>query len=278
VKLKKDGKEFYMNSDFTPIKKDVNSAVGDSDSIGVFEDGMARVTKGDKIGYVREDLSYIVKAVWDSAFRSPKSSNLEDGYKDYFNIQKGEKWGIVFMDGTVIEPVSETICRVGENIAIVKINGKWRYINKNNKYLNNEEYIDAYAFSEGVGFVQKEFLENYFIDINGKRVSDIYKGASSYSEGLAYVYTDSGAKYIDHKGKIIIGDKLNLFYGYPFKDGTAIAGVSENGKSLYGIIKKDGTWLVKPMFDKVDIKNEKFVLFLNGKEAEVTSTGKINWK
>lgn len=278
VKVKKDGKESYLSSDFTLAKGDKNSAVGDFDSIGDFEDGLARVTKGDKVGYVKEDLTYVVRAVWDSAFRTSRTVNGKEEYYDYFHIKKGEKWGIAFMDGSVIEPVSETMCSVGDNIAAALINGKWRYINKSNKFLNNEEYLYAYAFSEGVGLVQKETLQLYFIDTNGKRVSDIYKGASSYSEGLAYVYTDSGAKYIDHKGKVIIGDKLNLFYGYPFNGGIAIAGVSENGKALYGVIKKDGTWLVKPIFDKVGIKDGKYVLYQNGKEAEVTPEGKIIWK
>ncbi len=278
VKVKKDGKEFYLNNDFTPMKADKTSAAGDFDSIGVFEDGLARVTKGDKVGYVREDLSYVVRAVWDSAFRGSIQVDGKEVKLDYFHIKKGEKWGIAFMDGSVIEPVSETMCRVGEGIATVLINGKWRYINKNNKFLNNEEYLYAEPFSEGVGLAQKEVLENYFIDTSGKRVSEIYKSATSYSEGLAFVDAGKGGKYIDHKGKVVIGDKFYMYYGFPFKDGVAIVRVYENGDGLYGVIKKDGTWLVKPIFDKVDIKNEKYVLYQNGKEAEVTPDGKIKWK
>lgn len=279
VKVKKDGKEFYLNSDFTPMKQTGNSAVGDFDSIGSFEDGMARVEKGGKIGYVREDLTYIVKPVWDSAFRAVNTASGKDEYYDYFHIQKGDKWGIVFMDGTVIEPVSETMCNVGENITLVKINNKWRYISKKNKFLNNEEYVYAYPFTEGVGLVQKTYIENYFIDTNGKRVSDIYTGATSYGDGLAFVYGNSGGKYIDHTGKTVIGEKMNLLYGYTFCNGTAVASVQQNGVCLYGILKKDGTWLVKPIFDKVeDYGFGKYKYYLKGKEAEVTSNGKITWK
>lgn len=279
VKVKKDGKEFFLNSDFTPIKKEGNSsAAGDFDSIGVFENGLARVTKDGKVGYVKEDLTYVVKPIYDSTFRGSKRIDGKEVLCDYFHIKKGTKWGVAFMDGSVIEPVSESTCSVSENIASVRINGKWRYINKNNKFLNNEEYVYVYNFSEGVGLVQKELLKMYFIDINGKRVSDIYRGADSYSEGLAFVYADSGGKYIDHKGKTVISDKLNIFYGYPFKDGVAIVGVTEKGKPLYGVLKKDGTWLVKPIFDKVELEDGKHILYQNGKAAEVTSKGKINWK
>lgn len=278
VKVKKDGKEFYLNNDFTPRIDGEESAVGNFDSIGDFEDGVARVNKGDKVGYVKEDLSYVVEAVYDGAFRARKIVDGTEVYYDYFHVQKGDKWGVVFMDGSVIEPISERICSVGENIAGVQINGKMRYINKKNKFLNNEEYESVSPFSEGVGLVQNELLEEYFIDTNGKRVSEIYKGGSSYSEGLAYVTTSSGGKYIDHDGKIVIGEDMHIYHGYPFKDNVAIIGLSDDGKVLYGVMKKDATWLVKPMFDKVEIKDEEYILYLNGKEAEVTSKGKIIWK
>ncbi len=276
VKVEKDGKEYFYNIDFTPIKSSGSNAVGDFDSIGVFDDGFARVEKNGKVGYVREDFTYIVKPVWDSAYREVDISGGKDQYGDYFHIMQGDKWGIVFMDGTVIEPVSEAGCIVGENIVTVRINNKWRYINKNNKFLNNDEYEFANRFSDGVGLVIKTSLQSYFIDKNGKRISEVYKLASSYREGLAFVYDDSGGRYIDHKGKTIFGEELNLTYGYPFYNGYATVSVNQNGKTLYGILKKNGKWFVEPKFDKVEcFGDDKYKYYLDGKEAEVSPDGKI---
>lgn len=76
VKVKKDGKEFFLNSDFTPMNNNKSSAVSDYDTIYMFEAGAAMVTKGGKVGFVGEDFSYIVKPVWDSAFRYEKEQYL----------------------------------------------------------------------------------------------------------------------------------------------------------------------------------------------------------
>lgn len=278
VKVKKDGKEYFLNNDFTPMTDSKGKDKGSFDTIGAFERGIARVTKDGKIGYVREDLTYIVEPIWDSAYQHFDIIDGNQVYYDYFDIKMGDKWGVAFMDGTVIKPVSESSCKVGEDIAVVRVNGKYRYMNKNNKYINKEEYVSAEPFSEGVGLAFKDFIECYFIDKSGKRVSDIYKGGSGYSEGLAFVQTDTGGKYIDHDGKIIIGNDFFMYYGHPFSNGVAFVAPQENGKALYGVMKKDGTWLVKPMFDTVISKNGKWVPCLNGKEAEVTSSGKIIWK
>lgn len=278
VKVKKDGKEYFLNNDFTPMTDSKGGAVGDFDSIGVFDGGIARVTKDGKIGYVREDLTYIVEPVWDSANRHYDFIEGNQVYYDYFDIKKDDKWGVVFMDGSVIRPVSEERCKIGEDIAVVRVDGKYRYMNKNNKYINNEEYVMAEPFSEGAGLAYMEFLECYFVDKSGKRVSDIYKGGSGYSEGLAFVHTDTGGKYIDHDGNIIIGNDFFMYNGYPFSDGVAFVAPQKKGKALYGVMKKDGTWLVEPIFDEVKSKSGRWVPCLNGKEAEVAPDGKIIWK
>ncbi len=281
VKVKKDGKEFFLNSDFTSITQEKNSAVGDYDSIGMFEAEAARVTKGDKVGYVRKDYSYIVKPVWDTAFRAVNSAD-PGRYYDYFHIQKGGKWGIVFMDGTVIEPVSESMLWVGDyDIAVVTINGKQKYIKKDGKFLDNIAYQYAHPFSEGKGLVQPSYTECYFIDSNGKKVSSTYSAATSYREGLAFVFTPSGGRYIDHSGNIILGEKVSFVHGFPFNNGIALAlqYSTEKNMALYGLLKKDGTWLVAPLFDKVEILGDfNYRFSLNGKKAEVTPDGKINWK
>lgn len=282
VKVKKDGKEYFLNSDFTAMKKSPNSAIGDFDTIGMFEAGAARIEKAGKVGYVREDFSYIVKPVWDGAFRAEKDGE----YAGWINIEKDGKWGVVFMDGTAVEPIAQNIMTVSEEIIAVNVSDSWRYIDKKGKYLNNEEYNYVHPFSEGKGRVQKKnpktgLFDVYFLDTKGKKVSGTYLSASDYKEGLAFVFDADGGRYIDHQGKTIFGEKLNLWTGFAFKNGQAPAGgySQKAEKILYGILKKDGTWLIEPVFDNVeDYGNGVYKYYLNGKQAEISANGKIKWK
>ncbi|GMQ56947.1 hypothetical protein AN1V17_13410 [Vallitalea sediminicola] len=276
VKVKKNGKESFLNNDFTPIQND-NNVVCDYDSIGIYEDELARVTKKDKVGYVRLDQSCFIKPVYDNAYRAYSGSTKQN----YFEILKDGKYGIVFMDGTIIDPIFDNSPIVSEDIVLGKVNDIYKFIDKNNKIINDEVYKVANAFSEGKALVGKKVDQLHFIDKNGNKVSDIYKEATSYGEGLAYVSNGENGRYIDHNEKTVIGDNISLWQGFPFQNSIAPAGgySSDFLNKFYGILKKDGTWLVEPVFDRIsNLSNGKYKYYLKDKEAEVTSNGEIIWK
>ncbi|MCT4541943.1 MAG: WG repeat-containing protein [Vallitalea sp.] len=275
IRVIRDGKLYYLNSDYSDIEIKANSAIGDVASIGMFEEGIAKVTKGDKEGYVRSDLTYIFKPIYDEAYRAV----YEGVVQDYFTIKKGQKWGAVLMDGTVINPVCDKPPHVSNGIARCIINEKYRYIDKNNKFINKEKYKFGRPFSENKAAVQNERFQMYFIDKNGDKVSDFYQNLTSYSEGIAFAFKNNVGVYIDHEGKYVLGKDLNIVYGYPFINNKAVV-ISDNykDKARYGILKRDGTWFIEPIFDTVIVWDGKYRYYLNDKEAKITEEGKIIWK
>lgn len=277
VKVIQNGKETLLGLDYQPLQNG-NASATDFDTIGLFENGFARVTKGDKIGYVREDMTYVVKPIYDSAYRSVYGGQEQP----YFTTHMGKFYGAVTLEGLVVEPIYASPPHIAEGIALVVVNGKTRYLKVGIGYLNGESYVSGEPFNEGKALVTTDDFKRSFIDLTGKRVHGIYPIATGFSEGLAFVYSpESGGAYMNHAGEVVLGKGLNLTMGYPFKNGIAGAGYWDQklGKMQYGTLKKDGTWLVKPQFDQIfDFGNGMYKYGLNGKMAQVTPEGKIVWE
>lgn len=112
-KIQLDNKYGLLGKNGTEILEPVYDEVRDLGTWQYAEkDGKTiLITKDGKIGYVREDMTYIVEPVWDSAYQHFEIIDGSFVYYDYFDIKKDDKWGVVFMDGSVIKPVSE----IGKN-------------------------------------------------------------------------------------------------------------------------------------------------------------------
>ncbi|MDF2935580.1 MAG: hypothetical protein K0Q90_953 [Paenibacillaceae bacterium] len=277
IKATKDGKDILFHKDFTPVTAGENTGLGDYDTIGQFEHGIAMVQKNGKAGYVREDYSYIVEPVYDSAFQARHGEAL----MDYFSIKQGDKWGAVLMDGTVIRPIFDNPPTVSEGIGVGAVQGRHRYINKSNRDLNDEIYKLAYPFQSGRGLVCQEYGQYYFIDQEGHKVSKVYQDASSYGEGIAFVKEGRYGWYVDEHEQPVLGKDMQMIKGYSFINGIAPVEVYVPAveKYLYGIMRRDGTWLVEPVFDQVrDYGEGQYKYYLDKKEGEVTAQGKIIWK
>lgn len=277
IKAHGGGKDYFFQKDFSPYQSAGSGSLGDFDTIGSFENGIARVEKDGKIGYVREDFSYIVKPVYDSAYQAI----LNGKEMDYFTIRQGDAWGAVSMNGTVFKPIFDNPPEVSEDIAIGIIGGEYRFVTKNNVFLNSEAYKIAWPFNEGKALVAQEYGHYYFIDTKGKKASKVYTNATSYSEGIAYAREGNYGFYIDHKEKTVLGEGMKMTMGFPFSNGVAPVNVyvPEKQQHLYGVMKRDGSWLVKPQFETIkDYGGNQYGYVLNDKEAEITPDGRIMWK
>ena len=102
----------------------------------------------------------------------------------------------------------------------------------------------------------------YFIDRNGKRVSDIYDGCGEFSEGFAVVgrQQKNGTMlygYIDAQGKEIVAPK----YQYANKFAEGLAPVF-NGK--YGFINASGDVVVELKYDMVNYFKDGLAMVATG--------------
>jgi hypothetical protein len=156
-----------------------------------------------------------------------------------------------------------------EGLAMVKLNGKWGFIDKTGKEIIPLKYDGAHSFSEGLVVV--ELNEKYgFIDTTGKEVIPLkYDDAWSFSEGLANVKLNGKWGIIDKTGKEVIPPKYDD--AWSFSEGLAM--VKLNAK--YGFIDKTGKEVIPLKYDRAGYFSEGLVwIELNEKYGFIDTTGK----
>jgi hypothetical protein len=144
----------------------------------------------------------------------------------------------------------------------VEYNGKYGYIDHNEKKLTAFEFNEAHSFSEGLAKVFKGetiYVNQGFIDKKGNLVIPYqydhdYSTYSTWNEvrdfrdGLMLVARDGKLGYINNRGKEVIPTKYSSIT--PFHKGYAAYYMSDYGQ--WGIIYKSGKELTTPLYDQVD--------------------------
>jgi hypothetical protein len=206
------------------------------------------VKAGDKWGYVDKTGQYIINSQFEEAFNFSEGLALVKSTNGNFGfISENGKY--------VINPIYKYANSFSEGMAcVVMENGKLQFIDRNNKALftvENAEY--SFGFTEGMALVKIKGKYG-FIDKNGKIViNPIYENAQPFREGLAAVaiknekneilwgyIAKSGELKIDFqfdKGKFVIGS---------FNEGLAF--ISTDGEE-WGYIDKEGNYRINPQFE-----------------------------
>lgn len=199
--------------------------------VGGFSEGLARVEKDGKCGFIDEAGNLVIPLEYDS-----------DRYS-YFR----EGLALVYVGGEYL-PASQRI-RTG---------GKCGFIDKTGKVVIPLEYDSATHFSEGLAAVAKDGVQ-YLIDKSGSIVATLdtyYRSSFSelaiwpFSDGLAMVEKEkvdgenraSGRKgFIDKTGEVVIPFEYELV-GHAFSDGLVDVGVydSEKKHNVYGYMDRTG--------------------------------------
>ena len=106
-------------------------------------------------------------------------------------------------------------------------------------------------------FPAKKDGKSGYINAKGQIVIDFvfdFHGSREFSEGLASVFVNGKAGYIDFNGNFVIQTQFEL--AMPFSEGRAYVGL--NGK--LGYINKSGEFIVKPQYYSCDSFSEGFAL------------------
>ena len=90
-----------------------------------------------------------------------------------------------------------------DGYAMVKLNRKWNFINRNNKLLSDTWFHGVGNFSDGYAIVLLDYKGN-FIDKNGKLLSDTwFDWVDDFYNGYAKVRLGNKWNFIDKNGKCI---------------------------------------------------------------------------
>lgn len=187
------------------ISKELAEATNNYDKLYSFHEGLARVCKDNKYGFIDKLGHEIIPCKYDDA-------DDFDGGVAIINI--GGKEGGIDKNGSIVIPVIYDIIHwsTKDSLLPAKKDEKWGYINRQGEIAISFEYDDCNRFKEGRAEIRQNGKIG-FIDENGNIVIpcqyyETYDGRG-FSEGLVGVRKDKQWGYLDKYGNIAI----------PFQDG-----------------------------------------------------------
>lgn len=187
----------------------------------------------------------------------------EDDAK-YLRFERNGKYGFK-KDGIIVIPAKYGYaCNFSEGLAVVNLNGKWGYIDKNGKEVIPIKYDSGCAFSEGLArvYLNDEYC---YIDKNGKAVTNYHNNSS---EGKIRVGIEGKWGYVDRIGTEVIP----IMYDFAGDFSEGLAEVKLNGK--YGFIDKTGKEIIPIKFDYTSgFKNGRAGVNLEGKWGYIDKQG-----
>lgn len=191
------------------------------DSIGVFHNGFAFVSIGDKKSYINSNGEEVSLAkekeliiLHNKNSLTPNSSNKEPHF-DYYTTEyvkyspkkTANKWYFYSKNGMeTLTNYQITSVYFSEGLAAVKINNKWGFVNESNTIVIKPMYD-----------IQRHELEFFYSDIS--RYKNM--GFVAFSEGLCPVTVNDSLYYINTKGEKIFSFPPQT-YGYNFSEERAI--------------------------------------------------------
>ena len=164
--------------------------------------------------------------------------------------------------------IFEEIYGFHDGYAMVKLNRKWNFINRNNKLLSDTWFDWVYNFSDGYAKVKLNNKWN-FIDTYGKCISDTWFDlVDIFYDGYARVKLDGKWNFINRNNKLLSAtwyDWVDDFYdGY--------AKVKLNNKWNY--IDTNGKCISDTWFDLVDNFDDGYArVKLDGKLFKIDKNG-----
>lgn len=195
--------------------------------VGDFHDGVAMIVKGGRCGYINKSGEYVIPL----NYSPPQNAQTLDSSQgviavnfsnpkqklEYHYIEHSGRW---LFDSTFLNAKE-----FAEELAPVRVDTGWGFVNKSGKLVIAAKYLDANSFSNGLSCVA---------------VSKLPANQSSY------IYT-----YINHKQEQLA---LEAIQAEPFSEGLAAVKMLVRGKtgsdSEFGYIDASGKWVIKPRFYK----------------------------
>ena len=252
------------NANINVIVNEIVSGL-EYDSVYSFSDGLAKVVKDNKEGFINKNGELVIPLIYDTA---------GDFYNGLSVVRVGEnwdesKWGLIDTTGQTVVPIKyDDILtypwdNYSEGLIRVCLDGKWGFIDAagNEVIPCTFDYVEDFfdglaAFCIGDRFYDSESKWG-FIDITGNEIIPcqygLYQlpsndGSGSrvgFQEGLAAVELDGKWGYIDKTGNIIVP----FIYDYTNWFSEDFAVVCRGNK--WGYIDKTGAEVIELKYDYV---------------------------
>lgn len=244
------------------------------DYIDNFHEGLARVVKGSKYGFIDKMGNEVIPCDFDVIEEEDVDYDFHDGFA---LVHKGEKAYYINKEGQKAFQLNnyDNLSAFSNGYAAVYKNGKLGYIDtKGNEVIACSLNGYGYGFSEGLAAVMKGDKVGY-IDTKGKvvvpfqyEIIDLGE-PGQFAEGLAAVCKNERFGYIDKSGNEVVPCKYSI--AFDFRDGRAL--VRKDDK--YGYIDKSGKEVIPCSFDEAEFFSEGFAaVSKDGKYYVIDKNGK----
>jgi hypothetical protein len=228
------------------------------DDASEFADGVAAVRKGDVWGIIDEKGSFMATPSFAQIGEQPVGLDAQAFREGLAPARDGDLWGYLRRDGSwAIAPAFAEARKFSEELAWVRLPERttWSLIQRRGHIVADTPYEAVTPFSEGLAAVKPTDQGWCFAGPDGNillnyrrrnpKLGHGYKGAFSFSEGMAVVQLDGGAfGYLNAKGKVpflrSFPDALGFFFG--------LAAVKEG--DLWGYINPAGRMKIIPQYDQ----------------------------
>jgi tetratricopeptide (TPR) repeat protein len=192
-----------------------------------------------------------------------------------FLVKLNGKYGFINKSGKVlINPQFDAAGNFYDGLAVVKSGEKWGYINKSGKIVINPQFEQATNFYEGLAAVKLGGKWGYINKSGNIVINPQFESAGFFSQGLADVGSTGGGwikqfGFIDKSGKYVINPQ---FDGVSFfNEGLATA---SNGRA-FGYINKSGEYVINPQFDQAWVFTDGLAMVrLGNKLGFINKSGK----
>jgi hypothetical protein len=233
------------------------------DEIESFRDGLSRVKKDGKYGYIDTKGDIVVPVIYD-----------EIGWRNYvegmMSVEKDGKWGIINTKGDIVVPVIYDDVGWGfvECLLRVRKDGKWGFVNTSGEVVVPPIYVSVRDFRDGMAAVIVEYSQtpNYgdwdaptdeygfgkwgFINTSGVLVIPaVYSEARYFEQGMAVVRNFDTGKWgvINKSGTLVVPTEYDDV-GWTFVEG--LLRVRKDGK--WGFVNTSGVLVVDTIYDRVN--------------------------
>jgi hypothetical protein len=137
----------------------------------------------------------------------------EGFHNNLASVRKDGKWGFVDTTGKLVIPFEYDLTNgFRDNLALVKKNGLWGYIDTSGRIIIEPQFTQANDFYFNLAAVEKEDKYGYIDRTGNLIIPPVYQFADNLSSTLTRVRKDDLWGYIDTTGKVIVPIKYNWAY------------------------------------------------------------------
>lgn len=212
------------------------------------ENGLAVVCIEGLCGLIDYSGKYIVKPQYQGISQFSEGRASASIKKETRMID--QKGNIYFRTNGSLSSLIENRAGFGK----IDENNEWSYgyIDRMGKIVIPAIYNYVRDFHEGKAIVENKGGSYSILNFYGKVVSTVeYNYLGEMGEGLIVFGEDFGEKngYINEKGNIVIPAQFDMAQG--FQDGRAVVALQKNSNYYYGLIDKNGKYVISPQYSDI---------------------------